>query len=64
MAGQTAGAKENASETQGNPSGEQPRAGLKTPSHERSAKSVSAGVAIPLCFNNLACFTYGGGFLW
>ena len=40
MAGQPSGAKENASETQGNPSGEQPPVELKTPSHEQGAKFV------------------------
>jgi hypothetical protein len=41
-----------------------PQAGLKTPAHERGAMFVPADGVIPLRFNNLACFTYGGDFLW
>ena len=63
MPGQPSGANENASETQGDPSGEQPPVGLKTPSHEQREVRMADEV-ISLCFNSLAWFTYWGDFLW
>src|ERR1035437_7343587 len=68
MAGQPSGAKDNASETQGNPSGGSPPSRIKNsgalPGRHGRVRFRAVGVVIPLCFNTLAWFTYGGDFLW